>query len=147
MLTNQEHPFWIKNFIDVYSQLSIENLHLLNQVYSDDVIFIDPMHRIQGIENLGEYFRALYQNLTSCQFDIQEVIVLNDEAAIYWQMTYQHAKLNKGAPIVVDGHSHIKNIQDEITYHRDYLDLGAMLYEHLPLIGSLTKWVKSKAAK
>jgi hypothetical protein len=32
----------------------------------------------------------------------------------------------------------------KVRYHRDYFDLGAMLYEHLPLLGSLVKTIKRR---
>ena len=59
-------------------------------------------------------------------------------------MTYQHNKLNQGKSVTVAGSSYIKGEGDKVILHRDYLDLGAMIYEQLPLFGKLTKWVKAK---
>ncbi len=61
-------------------------------------------------------------------------------------MTYQHNKLNKGEVVTVSGSSHLQGKEDKVIFHRDYLDLGAMLYEQIPLFGKLTKWIKVKAA-
>jgi hypothetical protein len=36
---------------------------------------------------------------------------------------------------------------NKVIYHRDYLDLGSMLYEQLPFIGKLISWLKVKAKK
>jgi hypothetical protein len=138
---------WLENFLSVYERLSVDNLSLLNNIYHDDVIFTDPILRIEGLEKLNAHFANLYENLSSCIFRIDNVIAEFDQAAIYWQMTYQHEKLSNGKPVVVYGNSHIKGDGDKVYYHRDYLDLGAMLYEQLPIFGKLTKWIKGKAAQ
>ncbi len=136
---------WLNNFLSVYQNLSVDNLHLLEKVYHRDVVFCDPMHKVEGLDNLSKYFNGLYTNLNSCDFKIENVIAEIDQAAIYWQMTYQHDKLNNGNAVSVSGHSHIKGDGDKVIYHQDYLDLGAMLYEQLPLFGKVTKWIKGRA--
>jgi len=139
-------PLWLSNFVSTYQLLSTKNLDLLATIYHQNVTFIDPMHQVEGFDELYNYFENLYQNLSTCDFVIDNVINEGDEAAIYWTMTYQHHKLNKGQQVKVCGTSHIKGDQDKVFYHRDYLDLGAMLYEQLPFFGKLIKWLKAKAA-
>jgi hypothetical protein len=144
--TLQDAPLWLSHFVVVYQKLSIDNLNLLSTIYHDKVTFIDPMHHVEGYDDLYQYFKSLYQNLSSCEFVIDDVIWQNSKASIFWTMTYQHSKLNKGRPVTVLGTSHIRGEDDKVIYHRDYLDLGAMLYEQLPVLGKLTKWIKTKAA-
>lgn len=143
----QKMPPWIQTFVVNYQALSTDNLHLLNDIYHQGITFIDPMHKIHGLSALTEYFEGLYENVTACHFSIQRVVHQNDAAAIYWTMRYQHPKLNQGQEIAIQGSSHIQGEGDKVIYHRDYLDLGAMLYEHLPLVGRLIKWIKARAAK
>ena len=139
-------PLWLSKFVSVYQTLSTKHLDLLATIYHNDITFIDPIHQVEGFADLYQYFESLYQNLLMCEFVIDNVIAGNNEAAIYWKMTYQHKKLNKGEKVTVFGSSHIKGKEDKVIYHRDYLDVGAMLYEQLPLFGKLTKWIKAKAA-
>lgn len=139
-------PLWLTNFVLVYQQLSKENLQLLANIYHKNVTFIDPLHTVEGFDDLYQYFQNLYQNLSACDFVIDEVIWQDSQASLFWTMTYQHPKLNKGKMVTVVGTSHIKGEDDKVIYHRDYLDLGAMLYEQLPILGKLTKWIKTKAA-
>ncbi|MCI2285833.1 nuclear transport factor 2 family protein [Colwellia sp. MSW7] len=141
-----DSPLWLTKFVRVYQKLSTTNLALLETIYHPHIIFIDPMHQVEGFEELYQYFENLYENLTLCEFVIDNVIAQDNEAAIYWTMSYQHNKLNNGELVTVLGTSHIKGEHDKVIYHRDYLDLGAMLYEQLPLFGKLTKWIKAKAA-
>jgi hypothetical protein len=142
-----EYPSWLDSFINVYQGLSKDNLEVLGIIYHQDVIFEDPIHRIESLDHLYQYFKGLYQNLSFCDFIIEEVIFENSSAAIYWKMTYKHNKLNKGKSVTVFGNSLIKAQDNKVIYHRDYLDLGIMLYEQLPIIGKLIRWIKLKAAK
>ena len=41
--------------------------------------------------------------------------------------------------------SHIR-FEERINYHRDYYDLGEMLYEHIPLYGWFTRQLKTRLA-
>lgn len=142
----ENSPQWLSNFVSIYQALATNNLDLLATIYHHDITFIDPLHRVEGFDDLYKYFNGLYQNLLRCEFVIENVIFDGKEAAIYWTMTYQHNKLNKGELVTVSGSSHIQGKEDKVIYHRDYLDVGAMLYEQIPLFGQLTKWIKAKAA-
>ncbi len=146
-LANEAYPLWLSNFISIYGQLSTDNLDLLSDIYHPDVVFKDPMHHLHGFKQLFDYFEGLYTNLLSCDFNIKQVIFDGDIAGIYWHMSFQHPRLNHGQPIDVEGHSKIIGRQDKVIFHQDYIDLGAMLYEHLPVIGRLIKWFKSRAVQ
>ncbi|MCP4987883.1 MAG: nuclear transport factor 2 family protein [Colwellia sp.] len=143
----QEQPIWLDKFITIYSQLSVDNLSLLDELYHDDVTFIDPMHSLQGLAPLKKYFDNLYSNLASCNFTIVQVIHEGNQAAVYWQMNYCHRVLNKGRQVEVSGSSHIQGHRDKVNYHRDFVDLGAMLYEHIPFVGRLIALIKRRASK
>ncbi len=140
----------IQAFIALYQSLGPEQLptlrHRLQAVYAPEICFCDPMHRLEGLEQLEQYFAGLYRNLTEIAFEITDVLPTGDQAAISWQMKYCHPKLNRGQSISVDGISLIK-FGDKIHYHRDYLDLGQMLYEQLPLLGSVVRMVKGRASR
>ena len=142
----KDSPEWLSNFVSIYQTLATNNLELLATIYHSDITFIDPLHHVEGFDDLYNYFNGLYQNLQTCEFVIEKVIFDGKEAAIYWTMTYQHKKLNKGELVSVSGSSHIQGKENKVIYHRDYLDVGAMLYEQIPLFGRLTKWIKAKAA-
>ena len=46
----------------------------------------------------------------------------------------------------VRGASHlVLNEQGLVTLHRDYWDAAEELYEKLPLVGSLMRWLKRRA--
>ncbi|WP_394176945.1 nuclear transport factor 2 family protein [Thalassotalea litorea] len=145
--SRQSFPLWLATFVDIYQRLSTDNLSLLLQVYAPNVHFQDPLHTITSRAQLTEYFAALYTNLKSCSFVIDDVMHSDQEAAIYWRMSYIHPRLNGGKVIEVEGHSRLRAQGDKVIYHRDYLDVGAMLYEHIPVLGRLVCMVKERAGR
>ncbi len=54
MLNNSSNnrPLWLNNFVSVYQTLSTDNLDLLSNIYHTDVTFIDPMHKVEGLDDL-----------------------------------------------------------------------------------------------
>ncbi len=138
---------WLQGFIDAYSELGTDNLELLEGIYHPQLVFIDPLHQLEGVDNLIQSFKASYTNISHCNFTIDNVIESGDQAAVYWHMDFSHNKLNGGKVIQVSGHSHLKQRDGLVVFHRDYLDVGAMLYEHIPLLGAIVKRIKSKAVQ
>lgn len=142
-----ERTVWVDKFIDVYRNLRTDNLSTLSTIYHTNVEFIDPLHRADGLEALLSSFNYSYTNILECVFEIEHVFQTDNEAAVYWTMTFSHKTLNNKKPISVAGHSHLKAEGDLITFHRDYLDVGAMIYEHVPLLGLVVKSIKKRAVK
>ncbi len=136
----------IRNFCDFYQHLGPDNLDGLVNVYSDDVVFTDPVHCIEGFDNLNNYFKNLFTNVTQCRFDIHSVIEQDQEAYVNWTMEFSHPKLAKGNKVSVPGVTHLK-FTDLVNYHRDYMDMGTMLYEHVPVLGNVVKILKARMSR
>ena len=61
-----------------------------------------------------------------------------------WTLVFVHPRLNYGQRVEVEGTSLFKIADSKITYQRDYYDMGAMLYENLPLIGPFIKLIRRR---
>ncbi|WP_439836720.1 nuclear transport factor 2 family protein [Aeromonas enteropelogenes] len=135
----------LARFVALYQQLDRQQLHLLSEVYADEVIFIDPAHRIEGLAALSDYFAALYQRLAYCRFVITSQQQQERQAWLGWTMIFSHPRLRGGKPVTVEGATRLEfDEQGKVCLHRDYFDLGAMLYEQLPLLGSLVRTIKGR---
>ncbi|AYV22424.1 MULTISPECIES: nuclear transport factor 2 family protein [Vibrio] len=132
---------------EVYQKLNKNNLHLLEQIYHKDVVFEDSAHRLEGWDQLSAYFDSLYTNVIKCDFDIRHHQQVEDSGFLTWTMQLQHPKLNGGEAVKVNGVSHIRFSGDRVIFHRDYFDLGEMLYENIPLLGFVIKNIKQRLGK
>lgn len=128
---------------ELFNSFDGKDSSLLNLYYSNDVIFIDPVVNIQGLDNMKSYFISVYENVNNIKFEFSDILNAESKYTAIWTMQLQARGLNGGAPLDVHGVSILQfNDQGLILYHRDYFDLGAMVYERLPIIGILTRKIK-----
>lgn len=133
----------LNKFVSFYTDLASMRAEELASIYSQDVTFIDPIGKHQGIASVEAYFSKLLENAKHCQFTIQSKMTTNSgEHLVVWTMEYKTPKMNKGNIIKVEGLTLLKIRKDKISFHRDYFDLGQMIYENVPLLGRIIKRIK-----
>jgi len=138
----------LENFVSFYNQLSSQNLAVLAQLYHPDVRFIDPVHQIDGLSALQQYFDHAYARLDSCSFMAKAMAGQATQGFVSWQMQFSHQAIAGGEMITVDGCTELHWHQDgRIIYHRDYYDLTQMVYQHVPVVAWLTGKIKQKMAQ
>ncbi|MBT8123451.1 MAG: nuclear transport factor 2 family protein, partial [Gammaproteobacteria bacterium] len=54
----------------------------------------------------------------------------------------QHKKIANNQEIELNGASFIEFKDDKVCYHRGYYDLGALVYERIPILGSVIRKVR-----
>lgn len=133
---------------DFYQDMTIERLEQLPLFYDPQVTFTDPVQQIQGIEQLQRYFHHSLENVHYCRFVFLHELASPQQAYLGWQMQLSHPKLHHGKAISLPGVSHLtfNNAGNRILTHTDHYDMGAMLYEHLPVLGWLTSKVRQRLA-
>ncbi|MEA9990312.1 nuclear transport factor 2 family protein [Pseudomonas sp. RTS1] len=135
---------FLRQFAHTFATLDKHNLHLLGRLYSEDVAFADPLHEVQGLPALQRYFADLYSNVSELNFDFHGFdTVAEGEGYLRWAMRFRHPRLAGGQVIEVPGCSHLM-WHDKVYRHRDYFDAGALLYEHVPLLGRVIRWLKRR---
>jgi len=135
---------FLRQFAQRFAQLDKDNLQRLGELYTDDVRFTDPLHEVQGLGQLRGYFAELYANVSELRFDFHGFDqIAEGEGYLRWVMSYRHPRLADGRLIRVDGCSHLR-WRDKVYCHRDYFDAGALLYEHLPVLGRAIAWLKRR---
>lgn len=136
----------IKRLQTTYNALNKDNIDsdLLDQLYSDDIHFQDPLHQFQSLSNLRQYFKRLYKNVDHISFDYIDIEATDQHAFVTWQMTFLNKKFNNGDPVTVDGVSHLIFTNGKISRHRDYFDSTHMIFDHVPLLGRIIKYIKNK---
>ena len=127
----------------LFQELRADNLALLDGVYAADVTFEDPLHRVEGLAALKAYFGRLYAAVESIRFDFETVVAGPDEAMLTWTMHMRHARLRSGQELALPGATHIR-FAERVHYHRDYFDAGALLYERLPVLGTVIRAIRRR---
>ncbi len=135
----------VDSFKHLYNTLSIDTCKsgIIEMVYGDNMEFKDCFHDINGIGAFRDYCASIYENVQFCQFKFHDEFIKKDSAMLTWTMAYRHPKLNSGNTIYVNGSSHIR-FNDKVFYHQDYVDGGALLYEHVPVLRRIITFLKKR---
>lgn len=138
----------LQSFKSLYDTLDRENLSLdlLQQVYAENAVFHDSLHRLEGLDAMFDYFTNLYENVTSIRFDWRDEAVTDTSAFVRWNMRFEHPVLKSGSPVDVAGATFLAIDNGRIVEHRDYFDAGEMLYEHVPALGYVIRKLKKRLA-
>lgn len=144
ILQDNASPDVVDRFKQFYRDLSKVRVDQFSKVYAEKIIFRDPVHELRGAGDVLGYIEALCERVELCQFEYLDELVSDGKAYIKWNMNFRHPSLGKEVH-TVRGMSHIE-FNDLIHYHEDVYDLGEMLYEHLPLLGAATRYLKRRLA-
>ncbi|CFR07092.1 SnoaL-like domain [Yersinia frederiksenii] len=134
----------LARFSQFYTTLDIARLADLSDVYHRDIYFVDPVGEHQGLSSLEAYFQLLLSNLSTCSFTLTDIQHHEQQATVCWHMTYSHPRLRRGSLLSLEGISQLRFAEQRVIYQRDYYDLGAMLYEHIPLLGGVVVKLKKR---
>lgn len=143
---SDENTTVLTQFEKFYTSLSSDNLKQLADLYTEDVTFVDPVTQHQGLPALVAYFENLLENCQSCTFDIFDKHTDSEQATVTWQLNFTHPKLRAGRLIHVTGISIMKFRDGKISHQQDFYDLGAMLYEHVPVLGGMIRALRKRLA-
>jgi limonene-1,2-epoxide hydrolase len=113
----------------------------LDQLYTEDVRFRDPISTVSGLADLRHYFERFATVSAGAHFEIGDTLVQPGQAAIFWTMVMVNADGSEARRF--QGVSHLK-VRDRIYEERDYFDLGDAVYDHVPVVGWLTRFVRSR---
>jgi len=132
-----------------YANYLSAGLDELKEVYDENIVFRDPLHQINGLDKLIQYFADGRKGLTQCEFEFHREVLSEQAniAVLEWTMCFGHARLSSGQK-VVDGCSmvEIDPVSGLVVAHADYFDVGAMIYENIPVFGRAVSFVKRKAS-
>lgn len=138
-MTNAEKVQWSFNTLNKNNVSEV-----VDEFYHPELEFSDPIVKVKGREAMKKYYANMYKNVKEVRFDFSEFVTMNDTVVGVWVMTLKTDSLNGGEPFQVEGNSLIRFKDGKAIYHRDYFDVGAMIYEKIPVVGWMVRKVKSK---
>ena len=137
---------FLQSFAERFASLDGQHLQMLEKLYSEHVTFRDPLHQLEGLPALRDYFAQLYANAHAICYEFSGADeVQPGQGYLRWTLQFRHPRLAGGRLISLQGCSHLK-WQERVYFHQDYFDAGALLYEHVPVMGSAIRWLKGRLA-
>ena len=129
-----------------FETLSPDSVAEVAQYYASDARFKDPFNDVRGTAQVRRVFEHMFEALDQPRFVVTQQVVQGARCFMTWEFRFGFKRFKEGQPQVILGATHLE-FSDEglVTLHRDYWDAAEELYEKLPLLGGLMRWLKRKA--
>ena len=133
--------------IELFEGLSPDDLGRLDTVYTADARFKDPFNEVQGVPAIAAVFEHMYRTLDAPRFVVRQAVVDGPQGFVTWDFQFRFRRFERSRQQCVRGASHVVFADDgRIAVHRDYWDAAEELYEKIPWVGGLMRWLKRRAS-
>lgn len=106
-----------------------ESIEALRPLYTDDVVFQDPLQVVCGLDAFVAMNRRLLRRMRWLEWTLKAAKGDDEVVFLEWTMT---GKTKLGPRIEVDGMTRARARGGRIFDHRDYWDLGELVASALP---------------
>ena len=136
----------VTRLVALFESLSPASLNQLSEFYAPQAYFKDPFNEVRGVAEIHKIFSHMYAALEQPRFVVTDSIAQNDQCFLTWNFEFYFKNVDKTTLQTIRGGSHIRFAADgRVNFHRDYWDAAEELYEKLPWLGGLMRWLKVKA--
>jgi limonene-1,2-epoxide hydrolase len=136
----------VDRIVDAFQTLTPAGVETLDAIYAPTTRFKDPFNDVQGVAEIQRIFRHMYASLENPRFIVTGRIVQGAQCFLTWEFRFGFRRFKQGEAQCILGGSHlVLNDEGRITLHRDYWDAAEELYEKLPVVGSLMRWLKRRS--
>ena len=136
----------VTRVVAFFEHLSPADVATIAQLYAPQARFKDPFNEVQGVAAIQAIFTHMFTALEQPRFVVTGRVVQGQQCFLTWDFVFAFQNFHKGVTQTVRGASHlVLDAQGLVTLHRDYWDAAEELYEKLPLVGALMRWLKRRA--
>jgi steroid delta-isomerase len=129
-----------------FETLTPHSLTALGECYTPDATFKDPFNEVQGLDAIRDIFNHMYRALNEPHFIVTGRLVDGGQCFLTWEFRFRFKRFDTQTLQTVRGGSHLLLADDgRIRVHRDYWDAAEELYEKLPVLGRLMRWLRRRA--
>ena len=137
----------LTRLVTFFEQLSTADLARIDQFYAPSAHFKDPFNQVQGPQAIAAVFAHMFKTLNAPRFVVLGALEDHPAAGralLTWDFRFHFAAGQ--AAQCIHGATELRwDTQGRITWHRDYWDAAEELYEKLPVLGALMRWLKRRA--
>jgi hypothetical protein len=134
--------------VHFFENLQRSELSRLGQIYAPQARFRDPFNEVQGVAQIEAIFQHMYRSLEQPHFYVTERVMQGRQCFLVWDFRFRFQRFSPAQWQTVHGSSHLRfDDQGLVEYHRDYWDAAQELYEKLPAVGSLMRWLRRQAMR
>lgn len=136
----------VERITQFFEMIAPGSLAQIDALYTPDARFKDPFNEVRGTAAITRIFEHMFRSLNGPRFVVTQRLVDGPQVFLVWEFRFRFRRFDTTTEQVVRGGSHLVLAADgRISDHRDYWDAAEELYEKLPGVGALMRWLKRKA--
>ena len=117
----------------------------VDSVYAPNAILYDTLVLHEGIGQIRPYFIKTAERAKGVRVKVLDVLRNGNEFYLKWSMDIDWSAFKKGKTTRSFGMSHLRfNAQGQVVLHYDFWDAANGFFEHIPIVGHMIRWIKSK---
>ena len=145
MATSKTYDSRIVRIIELFETLKPDDVQRLGDYYHGEAYFKDPFNEVRGLAGVKAVFDHMFEALHEPRFVVHDVVVQGNQCFMTWDFLFHFKRQNHTLQTVHGATQFFLDDWGKITLHRDYWDAAEELYEKLPLVGGLMRWLKKRA--
>lgn len=141
----------VERVVSFFEHLQPADLARLDRVYAQGARFKDPFNDVTGLPGIRRIFEHMFASLHEPHFVVSGRVAQKgqgQQAVLLWDFHFRFKSVRPKEWQCIHGATHLCfDTEGLVTLHRDYWDAAEELYEKLPLLGGLMRWLKRRAAQ
>ena len=136
----------LERLVGFFETISLDTLQeQLEIVYAPEVRFKDPFNEVQGLAAIAAIFEHMFEQVDAPRFVVTTRVLQGSQAFLTWDFRFRMKRFSKDEQCIRGATHIVFDAAGAVAVHRDYWDAAEELYEKLPLLGSLMRWLKRSA--
>lgn len=135
----------VQRIVERFESLQAADVARLAEIYTPDAFFKDPFNEVRGTAAIAPIFAHMFVALDAPRFVVHDAIVQGDQCFLRWDFLFRMRRFDRSEQCIRGGSHLLLTADGRISSHRDYWDAAEELYEKLPVLGSLMRWLKRRA--
>jgi hypothetical protein len=111
--------------------------------FDENSHFEDPFQKVQGLSAIYKVFENMYKTLHMPSFTVEEIVCEGRVAYLRWSFVYKLSP-NAEEQSFVDVSRVEFGENGKVLWHVDYWDAAQNVYEKIPLLGAVLRFIKRK---
>lgn len=139
----------IQRVVHFFEHLQPTDVTRMADIYTSDAQFKDPFNEVQGVPAIARIFAHMFETLDAPRFVITQQMQQGAQCFVTWDFLFAMPRMDGGRLQTIRGATHFVLREEagvwRVAVHRDYWDAAEELYEKLPVVGGLMRWLKKRA--
>ena len=141
-----QHSPAVREAVTFFETIAPQRLERIRQVFAPDARFKDPFNDVRGHDAIVRIFAHMFEQVHDPRFVILNLVSQGQQTFVTWDFHFRFKRFDTLKVQCIHGATHwVFDEQGRLSLHFDYWDAAEQLYEKLPVLGGLMRWLKRQA--